>query len=153
MLSEGSQGLIKRYNNMYEICPRVYFGSAGATYDKEQMKKITHIINCDSSRDSTSPLGQTKHFLFLESYDNEEFDIIEKHLSSLTEYITNVLKDPETNIYIHCYMGWNRSACLAIGYVCKTYHTSAKRLISKIREVRDILTNEDFEQSLLLKFP
>ncbi len=153
MLSEGSQCLIRRYNTMYEICPRVFFGSAGATYDAELMKSITHVINCDSVMNSTSTLGQTKHFLFLESYDTEEFRILDKHLTKLTEYVDNALREPEAKIYIHCYMGWNRSACLAIAYVCKTYHVSAKKVIEEVRKVRSILENEYFEQSLLLMFP
>ena len=153
MLSEGSQCLIRRYNMMYEICPRVYFGSAGATYEPEQMKKITHIVNCDSEMSSTSPQGQLKKFLFLQSYDDEEFDILEKHLETLTEYIETALKDPEANVYIHCYMGWNRSACLVIGYRCEKSKESAKEVIKAVRNSRDILSNEVFEQSLLLKFP
>lgn len=153
MLSEGSQCLIRRYNTMYEICPRVFFGSAGATYDAEQMKSITHIINCDSVMNSTSPIGQMKHFMFLESYDTEEFTILDKHLSKLTDYIDNALKEPGAKVYIHCYMGWNRSACLAIAYVCKTYCVSAKKVIEEVRKVRNILENEHFEQSLLHRFP
>jgi protein-tyrosine phosphatase len=153
MLSEGSQCLIRRYNTMYEICPRVFFGSAGATYDPEQMKKITHVVNCDSIRDSTSTLGQTKHFLFLESYDDENFNILEKHLDKVYMYIDEAHKDPKANVYIHCYMGWKRSASLSIGYVCKKTNISAKNLIETIRKERDILDNEYFEQSLLHMFP
>jgi protein-tyrosine phosphatase len=135
-----------------EVAPRVFFGPASSTYDTNILKNFTHIINCDSYSSSTSTQGQLKKFLFLPSEDNEEFKILDKHFTTLFHFIEKALQDPNAKVFIHCYMGWNRSACLAVAYSWYLQHTS-KSMNQVIEETRgkvkrDLLTNEDFVKQL-----
>jgi hypothetical protein len=135
-----------------EVAPRVFFGPAGTTFNSNYLKHFTHIINCDSYSSSTSKEGQLKHFLFLLSEDNEEFPILEKNFTPLFHFIQTALQNPSSKVFIHCYMGWNRSACLAVAYAWYVQQTS-KTMKQVIQEVkgklkRDILTNEDFVKKL-----
>lgn len=139
----------------YEIAPRVYFGPAGATHRAEFMTTITHVVNCDSSYSSTSFGGQAKHFLFLKSYDEETYPILDEHLERLCQYIDRALQDPDARVYIHCFMGINRSAALAIGYACTRLKRPARTVIDEARRAtnRLLLTNQGFEEQLISRFP
>jgi predicted protein tyrosine phosphatase len=139
----------------FEIAPRVWFGPAGATHRAEFMTTITHVINCDSSYGSTSYGAQAKHFLFLKSYDEETYPILEEHFERLCIYVDRALQDPDARVYIHCYMGINRSAALAIAYACRHYNKPAREVIDSARKAtnRLLLTNQGFEEQLKQRFP
>lgn len=134
-----------------EVAPRVFFGPAGTTHNFSYLNQFTHIVNCDTYTSSTSQAGQLKHFLFLPSYDDEEFRILDTHFQTLFHFIQNALINPEAKVFIHCYMGWNRSACLAIAYGWKQQHAKTMKEIieeTKAKVKRDLLTNEDFVKQL-----
>lgn len=143
-------------STVYEIYPRVSFGSAGTTYKPEWMMRFTHIVNCDSSAASTNLWARSgRQFLFLESSDDLDFPILEVHLTRLTEFIMTALSDPHAHVYIHCFMGLNRSAALAVGFVCHTTCQSAQAVIDATRQGcgRPILTNYGFVSQLVAAFP
>lgn len=138
-----------------EVSPRVFFGPVSTTFNSNNLKHITHIVNCDTYISSTSEAGQLKQFLFLPSEDNEEFQILEEHFKPLFHFIQRALQNPTSTIYIHCYMGWNRSACLAITYAWFNEHLSStsktmKQMIEETKKKlkRNILTNEDFVEQM-----
>ena len=150
-----------------EVVPRVFFGPASTTYDKTDksvcsdlalpspdssyMNQFTHIVNCDTYMSSTSTAGQLKRFLFLPSYDDEEFRILDTHFKTLFDFLQEALKNPNAKVFIHCYMGWNRSACLAIAYAwLQQKAKTMKEVIAETRAKvkRDLLTNEDFVKQL-----
>ena len=65
-------------------------------------------------------------------------------------YIERALESSESRVYIHCYMGINRSAALAVAYAARRTSTPAATIIARIRaEQRPILTNPMFEAQLL----
>ena len=144
-------------SDAYEIVPgsRVFFGPAATTWKPEVIAQFTHIVNCDSASDSTSPEGQSKHFLFLKSNDEETYPILDTHLTPLCKYIERALKDPDARVYIHCYMGMNRSAALAVAYACELTGYPAAGFIHETRRQlrRLILTNKGFEAQLNLRYP
>ncbi len=140
-------------NDACEVAPRVFFGPARTTFDSKVLQQFTHIVNCDTYRSTSSTAAQLKKYLFLPSTD-DEFPILDTYLKILYEWIEEALEDPEAKVFIHCYMGWNRSACLAIAYGCKKGMLRAEELIREVRSRlnHDILTNEDFEADLLQRF-
>lgn len=134
-----------------EVVPCVFFGPAGTTYNSSYLNEFTHIVNCDTYTSSTSTAGQLKHFLFLPSYDDEEFRILDTHFQTLFDFIKIALENTEAKVFIHCYMGWNRSACLAVAFAwLQQPSKSMKEVIAetKAKVKRDLLTNEDFVKQL-----
>jgi protein-tyrosine phosphatase len=142
----------------YEIVPgsRVWFGSAAPTHDPALLRPFTHVVNCESSFTSSSRAAQMRHFLFLKSYDEESFPILDTHFSTLLRYIREALADkPSNTVYIHCYAGQNRSATLAIAYACHLTNRPAAPLIAEVRKAtsRHVVENEGFYQQLATWWP
>jgi hypothetical protein len=143
---------------MYEVFPRVFFGGAGVTHSPKAMLRagITHVVNCESSYASTSYAGRSMNFLFLRPYDDEDWPILDTHFDALRAYVDAALaSDPSANVLIHCYMGWNRSAALAIAYACARTGRPAAQLIEEVRAATTapILMNEGFIAQLCARFP
>jgi len=136
----------------YEIVPgsRVWFGGAGPTHDPALLRPFTHVVNCESCFTSSSRDAQMRHFLFLRSYDDESFPILEQHYGRLMRYITEALRNPAAAVYIHCYAGINRSATLAIAYACSLTGRSAAELIEEVRRGtgRKVVANSGFYKQL-----
>ena len=140
----------------YEIVPRsrVWFGGAGPTHDPDLLRPFTHVVNCESCFTSSSRVAQMRHFLFLKSYDEETFPLIDTHFSTLLRYINHALQDPSAAVYIHCYAGINRSATLAIAYACHLTGRPAADLIAEVRRAtgRMVVENEGFERQLTTRW-
>lgn len=139
----------------YEIVPRVWFGPAQATL--RYPNRFTHIINCETDPHSTSPAAYNHvgrdRFLFLHSEDDDDFPILSRHLKAVTDCIDNALcTDPSAQVYIHCVMGINRSAALAVAYAIThhPYPVTLPELIAHTRRGshRLILTNQGFVRQL-----
>jgi len=141
----------------YEIVPgsRVWFGGAGPTHVPDLLRPFTHVVNCESSFTSSSRDAQMRHFLFLRSYDEEDFPILELHFLTLNRYIQQALQNPASAVYIHCYAGINRSATLAIAYACHTTGRPAADLIEEVRRTtgRMVVENEGFYTQLTTQYP
>lgn len=138
----------------YEVAPRVWFGSARNTWLPYVMSKFTHIVNCDSSKDSTGPLGRQKNFLFLESFDEPSFPILKRHYGTMRSFIDDALCDPKASVYIHCFAGVNRSGALAVAYACDILNLPAPEVVHHVRRGtnRLILTNDGFMAQLVERF-
>jgi atypical dual specificity phosphatase len=136
--------------SVYEIVPRVWFGAAEYTFSPEFILNITHIVNCDDSPHSTNIWARSgRQFLHLRCEDNHKFQILQTYSNQLFEYIESALESPDSRVFIHCYMGINRSAALAIAYTARCTNTPAAQIIRQIRdEQRPILTNTMFEEQL-----
>jgi hypothetical protein len=92
------------------------------------------------------------NFLFLKSYDNEDWPILETHFATLKAYVDAALaSDPSARVL----MGWNRSAALAIAYACDTTGRAASTVIEEARAASGspILTNLGFVAQLQERFP
>ena len=135
----------------YEIVPRVWFGAAEHTYNPEFMLQITHIVNVDDTPTSTNIWARNgRQFLHLPCEDNHSFPILQTHSESLFEFTDRALSNPEARVFIHCYMGINRSAALAVAYAAHVLKSSPTEIIASVRaNGRPILTNTSFENQLL----
>jgi hypothetical protein len=139
----------------YEIVPRVWFGPAVAT--ERYPTRFTHIINCEQDPVSTSSGARNyvgaEGFLFLASEDDDHFPILAKHYPTAIAFIETALQSsPQAQVYIHCIMGLNRSAALAVAYAWAHSNTfqDIKELIAHTRRKshRLILTNQGFYRQL-----
>lgn len=138
------------WDNPIEICTGIVFGPCTLTYDRDFISQFTHIINCDTEESSTSLLGRTKcKFRHFPSYDNEKYKILDRWLPATRSFVKEAL-DGDGKIFIHCYMGSNRSAALAFAialeYGCGPFDT----LLTNARSItkRSILDNKGFVAQL-----
>jgi predicted protein tyrosine phosphatase len=139
----------------YEIVPRVWFGPAQAT--SRYPTRFTHIINCETDPYSTWPsaynhIGASR-FLFLESEDDDNFPILARHYQTAADFIDAALQSsPTSQVYIHCVMGLNRSAALAVAYAIRATngHTDVDEVIAltRRRSHRLVLTNQGFYRQI-----
>ena len=139
----------------YEVMPRVFFGPSGVTFRPEDIAPFTHIINCSDCRAYTNMWAiDGRGFLYLESQDVDDFPILERHFAQFVEFIDAAVEDPDASVYIHCLMGLNRSACLAVAYACLRGGRGLHELVTELRgREGHTLTNPGFCQQLMDRFP
>lgn len=134
-------------NEIYEVCPGVWFGPYDFTYNLEYISNFTHIINLDTFENSTSNDAKIKcKFRHFPAYDNPSYRILDIWLDKVKEFICDAKQT-----YIHCYMGSNRSAAIAIAIAMDRTGEHYKIILDKIRKKitsRPILENEGFLDQL-----
>lgn len=140
-----------------QVAPNVWFGSAGVTHTEPT--RFTHIFNVESSPNSTANAAiqhiGLRNFYHYPCDDADEFPILDTYLDRLCATIATILRDqPDAAIYIHCVMGINRSAALAIGYACEVHGHDPAELIGVMRSKsrRLILLNKGFVTQLYARF-
>ena len=114
--------LSTNYNNdpIVKIHPRIIVG-AGNQLNVENMNKynIEYVVNC--SFDEFSPewfrINFPYNYICIKAYDDEESNITDWY--NLFEYYMNTfMNEGKGTIFVHCHLGMNRSAFLALVYVC-----------------------------------
>jgi dual specificity phosphatase 3 len=138
-----------------EVYPRVFFGDAGLTHSPD-IAEFTHIVNCDSRKESTGTWARAERtVIWLQSFDEPDYPILSRYLATMSEFIDAALIDPTSRIYIHCLAGINRSATLAIAYACSKTGAAAGDLlpILRSRSGRLLVANAGFEEQLRKRYP
>jgi hypothetical protein len=134
------------------IHPMILIG-AGASLTPEfaEKNKITHVINCaeDEMCPSWFPVNFPDKYTCLSAVDALDVNIIDwypKFKSAMQTY----LQDPSCKrVYVHCQCGINRSAFLAMTYVCDVFgynYFNARESILKQRPCA--LTNSVFSSQV-----
>jgi protein-tyrosine phosphatase len=105
----------------YPVCifPRIYLGSARYLKDNDFLisKNIGFILNCaypellDNLEEND--YNKTIEKLTLNALDDDNYPIINLFGEKSYDFICDALEKSEKNIYIHCQMGFNRSATIA----------------------------------------
>ena len=121
---KNSRGCLQ--DSIARIHPKIVIG-AGPQLDlfNCHMHHISHVINC--AGEETCPEHMKQHFLETDRYvcinaeDTEEVKIT-KWYPEFKDVMNKFLRDPEcTTVFVHCRMGMNRSAFLALMYVCDRF--------------------------------
>jgi hypothetical protein len=108
---------------------------------------ITHVINC--AQDGFCP-GWWKHehpdkYAVMNAIDSLEHNILDwypRFEATLREFLRGSLHGV---VYVHCHAGMNRSASLALAYVCKNYSFPLSLVVPAVRSQRPcILQNPVF---------
>lgn len=136
-------------DEIYEICPGIWFGPYDYTFTEDCIQKMTHIINLDTLESSTSARARTLcKFRHFPSYDHDNFPILKMYLEDVKTFIEDA-----SNVYIHCYMGSNRSAIIACAIALERTSDSFNNLLNRLRteiKTRPILTTDGFVEQLIL---
>lgn len=133
-------------DNILEPCPNVFFGPYSYTYEPECITRMRAVINVDTEEQSTSPVASQLRFRHWPTYDRTNYPILKNHLRDVLEFIDTV----DGPVYIHCYMGCNRSAALAIAVAILRTHEPADAIIARMQAQtsRPLLDNTGFVKQL-----
>jgi hypothetical protein len=113
------------------IYPRIYVG-AGCQFTPDIAKggNFTHVINCATADDGPEwfSLAHPDRYVVLNAVDSHDANILDWY-PVFEQIMFNFLRDPRArNIYVHCQCGINRSAYLAIAFVCRTFGFPMKQM-------------------------
>jgi hypothetical protein len=130
------------------IHPNILIGSGEMLTPKFAKKHmITHVINCAYEEDSPSwfKTDYPDRYHCIEADDSVNANILDWYplFKTVLKYF---LRDPECGtVFVHCQCGINRSAFLALMYVCDVFHFPYKNTeFSLIRQRPCALTNQAY---------
>ena len=106
------------------LYPRIFVG-AGCQFTQEVAAtgKFTHVINCATPQDGPDWFAQKypNNYVVLYAVDSLSVSILDWY-SVFETTMLQFLRDPECeNVYVHCQCGINRSAYLAMAFVCRRF--------------------------------
>ena len=110
--------------------------------------RITHVINC--AQDMFCPdWWKTQHpdkYVVLNAIDSLQHNILDWYPQFEYSLRGFLREGPlEGVVYVHCHAGMNRSASLALAYVCKNYDLPFAPVVAAVRRQRPcILQNQVF---------
>lgn len=98
---------------------------AGQMLTPEFVKKhkISHVINCGEESDSPSWFKEKtpENYFCVNAVDSFEVNILDWY-PQFKETLKQYIQDPtSTKVFVHCRCGINRSAFLALMYVCDVF--------------------------------
>lgn len=134
------------------IHPKIWLGSYEFVKNSNfiSSNNIKSIINC--AEPQLNSLNPQLNVLCLNAKDTEDYQIVSKHGDESLLFILKELSKGH-NIYIHCLMGYNRSATIAsfILYKLLCKSKTMKEIIFEIIEKRPcVFSNYKFCEQLLL---
>ena len=76
---------------------------------------------------------------FVDIYDNNEASIL-NYLDNTVEQMNDFLvKNPDKNILVHCFMGSSRSATIIIAYLMKYLSYTRREALAFVKAKRDMV--------------
>lgn len=149
------------YNNSKsydEIIPNLYIGNIDGANNLSFLKdkKITVVINCSKTIPNYFENNKYKIEYYRIPVDDslldEDIDLMKHFLPQYIEIINNALANNKA-VFVHCYAGRQRSACIIAGYLIfkykKTLNDAYKFIISKRKEAFHFGKSFNFHRSLL----
>jgi protein-tyrosine phosphatase len=120
------------------VYPRILVGAGSQlTPTFCQTYRITHVINC--AYNEASPAWFRSNFptkyKCINALDSETANILDWY-PEFEKTLHQFLNDGDGVVYVHCQMGINRSAYLAIAYVCKRFHLNLDMIVKNMRTQR-----------------
>jgi protein-tyrosine phosphatase len=100
-------------------------------------RNISHVINCAYEYDSPAWFRHKypDRYECLNAPDSLQADI-RNWLPQFEKAMHRFLKEGNGVVYVHCAAGMNRSATLALAYVCKNFHFPMDSMIHATRRQR-----------------
>ena len=111
-----------------------------------RINHITHVINC--AQDPFCPDWWKRlypaRYAVINAIDSLEHNILDWY-PLFEDVLRRFLRDGNGVVYVHCHAGMNRSASLALAYVCKNYSLPLDPVVVAVRRQRPcILQNQVF---------
>ena len=132
--------------------PMILVG-AGEMLTPDFVKKhdITHVINCAQESDSPSWFKEQfpANYYCINAIDSLQVDILKWYPTFKAVMQTSLQEPTSKKIFVHCQCGINRSAFLALMYVCDVFHFSLSSTeMSVIRQRPCAMTNTSFRRQV-----
>lgn len=98
---------------------------------------ITHVINCAFDEDSPMwfRLAYLDRYACMEAQDSPLHNILSWY-PLFEAYMKKFLRESHGVVYVHCQAGMNRSAFLALAYVCKHFSMIPEDMIPRLQQQR-----------------
>jgi hypothetical protein len=134
------------------IHPNILIG-AGEMLTPRFVKQygITHVINCAQEKDSPSwfKLAHTDRYHCIDAKDTLDSNILKwypEFKQTMKYFLQNLLCG---TVFVHCQCGINRSAFLALMFVCDAFHYPHDNTVISILKQRPCaLTNPSFQRQV-----
>ncbi len=99
--------------------------------------RITHVMNCAFEMDSPDWFKKTysDKYVCIEAYDSPVHNILLWY-PKFESYMKRFLRESSGVVYVHCQAGMNRSAFLALAYVCKHFSMNPEDMIPILQRQR-----------------
>ena len=118
--------------------PRILVGAGSQlTPAFLQTYRITHVINCAYNEASPAWFRASfpTKYACIDALDRESVNILHWY-PEFEKTLHKFLQEGDGTIFVHCQMGINRSAYLAIAYVCKRFHLDLAMTVRNMRAQR-----------------
>ena len=115
-----------------------------------QQHRISHVINCAFQHDSPEWFREVfpDKYVCLEAIDGTDQNIL-KWYPKFEETMQRFLREGNGTVYVHCQAGINRSAFLALLYVCKNFNMNIDSLLVVTKRQRPCMfSNTTFRKQV-----
>lgn len=115
-----------------------------------QQHRITHVINCAFHEDSPTWFREVfpDKYVCLEAIDSANQNILNWY-PKFEETMQRFLREGNGTVYVHCQAGINRSAFLALVYVCKNFNMNIDSLMVVTKRQRPCMfSNSTFRKQV-----
>lgn len=135
-----------------EVYPNLFVGNAEAAENLEYLKKIgiTHVVNMaeeDVDTDASTYEDTAIQYLGIAIVDWASSKI-DAHFQNVSKFIENGIKTGG-KVLVHCFMGYSRSATVAIAYLMMCEGMSAVKACQTVRAKHLCRPNDGFLQQLV----
>lgn len=102
--------------------------------------EITHVINCAQEEDCPGwfRFSYPNRYACINAIDSPHANILDWY-SKFEETLHQFLREGTGVVFVHCQAGMNRSASLALAYVCKNFSIAFDDLMPAVKKQRPIM--------------
>ena len=135
--------------------PRILVGP-GAALTPPFVRKygISHVINCAFPNDSPSWFRDVSptRYVCLRAHDTAQHNILDWY-PVFEETLQRFLRDTSDGVvYVHCQAGINRSAFLALTYVCRKFYGDGETELVALKRQRPCMFQNQVYRGQVLNF-
>lgn len=115
---------------------------------------ISHVINCAGPEDSPAwfQAKAPSHYVCIDAPDSPRYVILDWY-PQFEETLHSFLRAPGSAVvYVHCQAGINRSAFLALTYVCAKFHTDGETMLEAFKRQRPCMFQNQVYRGQVLNF-
>jgi predicted protein tyrosine phosphatase len=115
---------------------------------------ISHVINCAFPGDSPEwfQKAHPDRYVCLSALDSSHHNILDWY-PRFEQVLHSFLRSPPGGIvYVHCQAGMNRSAYLALAYVCTRFHLDGEGTLEAVKRQRPCMFQNQVYRGQVLSF-